>query len=422
MSLDALRAGLGADWPFETFPEYLDAIEARGVAINVGALVGHTPVRLYVMGEEATERAATPDEIAAMRRLAARGARGRRARLRDLEVADARRLRGPPGAEPRRRLRRDPRPGERPRRGRATASCRRRSARVSPSTSSRAVARDTGQPVSWTALLSGFFGPKGHRGILERHAKMQSEGAARDPPGLLPAAHARVPVQVAVPAREHAGDPAGVGRRLRGQEAHLRRSRLPQRLQGAHRRRRPHEPGLRDDPLGVRARSLALRAERPASSPRSAACTPSTWSSTSRSRAASRRASGWRRATPTRTTSRELLSHPAAMLGLSDAGAHASQLCDAGAPTTLLGKWVREKRVLTPRGGRAPADERARRGLRHPRAAAGSPTGLAADVTVFDPATVGCAPLRRVHDFPAGADRLVADALGHPRRGRRTAR
>jgi N-acyl-D-aspartate/D-glutamate deacylase len=38
--------------------------------------------------------------------------------------------------------------------------------------------------------------------------------------------------------------------------------------------------------------------------------------------------------------------------------------------------------------------------------------GLAADVTVFDPATVGCGPLRRVQDFPAGADRLVSDARG----------
>ena len=34
------------------------------------------------------------------------------------------------------------------------------------------------------------------------------------------------------------------------------------------------------------------------------------------------------------------------------------------------------------------------------------------DVTIFDPATVGCSPLRRVHDFPAGADRLVSDATG----------
>jgi N-acyl-D-aspartate/D-glutamate deacylase len=39
-------------------------------------------------------------------------------------------------------------------------------------------------------------------------------------------------------------------------------------------------------------------------------------------------------------------------------------------------------------------------------------TGLAADVTIFDPATVGCSPLRRVRDLPAGADRLIADATG----------
>src|SRR5688572_4346939 len=67
MSLAALEAGLGEEWGFETFPEYLDAIEARGAAINVGALVGHTPVRLYVMGEAATERAANEAEVAAMR-------------------------------------------------------------------------------------------------------------------------------------------------------------------------------------------------------------------------------------------------------------------------------------------------------------------------------------------------------------------
>jgi N-acyl-D-amino-acid deacylase len=38
--------------------------------------------------------------------------------------------------------------------------------------------------------------------------------------------------------------------------------------------------------------------------------------------------------------------------------------------------------------------------------------GLAADVVIFDPATVGASKLRRVHDLPAGADRLVADASG----------
>src|SRR4029077_7031854 len=81
MSLDALRAGVGTDWPFESFAEFLTAIERRGTAINVGALVGHTPVRLYVMGEEATEREASAEEVAAMRglvrdALAAGGAAG----------------------------------------------------------------------------------------------------------------------------------------------------------------------------------------------------------------------------------------------------------------------------------------------------------------------------------------------------------
>jgi N-acyl-D-aspartate/D-glutamate deacylase len=38
--------------------------------------------------------------------------------------------------------------------------------------------------------------------------------------------------------------------------------------------------------------------------------------------------------------------------------------------------------------------------------------GLAADVTIFDPTTVGCSQLRRVRDLPAGADRLIADATG----------
>src|SRR5689334_21282195 len=71
MSAAALRAGLGDEWPFESYPEYLDAVEARQPVINVASMIGHTPVRLHVMGEESTERSATPEEIARMRAIVA---------------------------------------------------------------------------------------------------------------------------------------------------------------------------------------------------------------------------------------------------------------------------------------------------------------------------------------------------------------
>ncbi|HEU5195879.1 MAG TPA: amidohydrolase family protein [Methylomirabilota bacterium] len=67
MSLDALRAGV--NWDFETYPQYLDSMERRGVVPNVASFVGHSSVRTYVLGAEATRRAATPAEIAEMRRL-----------------------------------------------------------------------------------------------------------------------------------------------------------------------------------------------------------------------------------------------------------------------------------------------------------------------------------------------------------------
>ena len=67
MSLEVLRAGLR--WEFETVPQYLDMLERRGSALNLGVFVGHSSVRTYVMGEAATERVATPDEVASMKGL-----------------------------------------------------------------------------------------------------------------------------------------------------------------------------------------------------------------------------------------------------------------------------------------------------------------------------------------------------------------
>ena len=69
MSLSALKDGLGEEWPFENFPEYLDAIETRGKAINLAVLIGHTPLRTFVMGENAVTDLATEDQVAEMKKL-----------------------------------------------------------------------------------------------------------------------------------------------------------------------------------------------------------------------------------------------------------------------------------------------------------------------------------------------------------------
>ncbi len=107
----------------------------------------------------------------------------------------------------------------------------------------------------------------------------------------------------------------------------------------------------------------------------------------------------------------ELITDPNTIIALSDAGAHASQLCDACYSTYLLGHWVREAQDLHHREAVHNLTQRPAemfgitdRGL----LAQGRP----ADVVVFDPRTVGPGPLKRVYDLPAGADRLVSEASG----------
>ena len=103
-----------------------------------------------------------------------------------------------------------------------------------------------------------------------------------------------------------------------------------------------------------------------------------------------------------------LLRQEGMLIGLSDAGAHVGQLCDACLPTDLLGNWVREREVLSLEaavhkltGEPAAVFGFDDRGVLEP--------GRAADVTVFDPDTVAPGGLRRVRDFPADGERLVAD-------------
>jgi N-acyl-D-aspartate/D-glutamate deacylase len=68
--LEAIQAGV--KWSWETIPEYLNALDQR-LGINVGSLIGHSAVRRYVMGEASQERHATDDEIAAMKAIVREG-------------------------------------------------------------------------------------------------------------------------------------------------------------------------------------------------------------------------------------------------------------------------------------------------------------------------------------------------------------
>ena len=108
----------------------------------------------------------------------------------------------------------------------------------------------------------------------------------------------------------------------------------------------------------------------------------------------------------------EILNNPAILLGLGDGGAHLDMLCDSGYPTYMLGTWVREKKVLS-------LEEAVRRMTSDPADFFGIKDrgrlvpGLAADIAIFDPATVGSLgrPERR-YDLPGGAKRMVMRSQG----------
>jgi N-acyl-D-amino-acid deacylase len=56
----------GIDWTWETFPEYLATVDRLPKAINYGAYIGHSALRMYVMGKRALSEPATEEDLARM--------------------------------------------------------------------------------------------------------------------------------------------------------------------------------------------------------------------------------------------------------------------------------------------------------------------------------------------------------------------
>lgn len=110
----------------------------------------------------------------------------------------------------------------------------------------------------------------------------------------------------------------------------------------------------------------------------------------------------------------EMMKHPRSVVTFSDSGAHVSQIMDSSLQTHLLSYWVREKEAFTL--------EEAIRQITYNTATVWGlhdrgllRVGMAGDVVVFDPDTVGPRMPEVVHDLPAGAQRLkqTADGIMH---------
>jgi N-acyl-D-aspartate/D-glutamate deacylase len=107
----------------------------------------------------------------------------------------------------------------------------------------------------------------------------------------------------------------------------------------------------------------------------------------------------------------EILKHPAVVIGQSDAGAHMGYDARFGYCTAFLGRWVRDYKIMPLEEAVSKITFRVAslfgmgdRGLLRP--------GMAADVTVFDPATINTLEPEYVQDLPGNETRMIQNANG----------
>lgn len=403
MNVDALAAGVPWD-TFSTFPEYLASVERSGLGLNFTAYIGHTALRLFAMGDEAYERAATPEEIVQMRAILTEamdaGAAG-------FATSFAPTHRGAGGKPvPSRFAERDEIEGLLE----ALGEVGRGVAALTPGEllgvpDLYELQPRIGVPFTFTALLTMPNGA--HMKMLDLNNAGWAKGSQVWPQvsprplkfamtmtepftlNVNPQFAALMTADVETRRKAYA-DPAFREKALVDWEGMTFGNPRWETYEIAESTVHPELDGRRLD---------AIAAERGAS-PFDVLMDLAIEEPTMRV--------GCMLANDDPEEVAKVLVAEHCALGLSDAGAHVSQLCDAPQATDYLGNWVRDKQLL-------PLEEAIRRLTSQPADIYGFTDrgrvvpGAWADVVVFDPDTVSPGPLRRVRDFPANSERLTAD-------------
>jgi N-acyl-D-aspartate/D-glutamate deacylase len=406
MSFDTLMAGVPWD-EFETFPQYLDAVERRGVALNYACYVGHTAVRLFAMGADAYQRPATVDEMDTMVRIVDEaldaGAIGFASSLSPTHNGDHGRpvpSRVADFAELAALLE--------PMRDRSRGVAALLPGGVMPHAQMFELQRHIGRPFTWTALLT-FAGSDYHEQIMAEHATARDSGV-----DVWPQVSCRPLVF-----QMNLAEPFSLN--TIPKFAALM-DRPPQERKAAY--RDPAWRAVAQEQLDSGTFSLfnpallsvAESASRPDLVGRLVVDLANEQSVTpldillDLSLADDLSSRFWSvLANNNQEGIAYLLPRDDVLLGLADSGAHVSQLCDACFATDLLGKWVRDRQVMSLEHAvhKLTAEPARVYGLKDRGSVE---VGLAADLVVFDPDTVAPGPLRRVVDFPAAGERLTADA------------
>ncbi len=401
--MDPATLSAGVAWEFETFPEYLEAVRRRGTAVNFTAYIGHSALRLYVLGDAAYERAATSDEIARMCEIvseaiaagaagfstsfsyAHRGVDGKPVPSRFAEADEVEALFLAAGRAGKGVVLFTPGP-----------QC------------SYADAYDWQRRVGRPFTYPLFATPNGkHHDTVALHDDGLADGA-RVWPQVTPRP---LTMQFTMADAYSLNTGTVFGELMKVSRAvRLAAYRDPEwrALAAADLERSQMKPRWETFEISETVKFPDLQGRRVGEVARERGVTP--LDLMCELALAEDLATRFRAyiANDDVDAVGHLLAHDHVVLGLSDAGAHVDQLCDAPLPTDLLGTWVRERKVLSVEQAvrkltGEPADIFEFEGRGYLR------EGYWADVCVFDARSVGPGPTRRVRDFPAGAERLTAE-------------